>query len=208
MTAFNAFESLIIATHNNGKLVEIRDILKDYIAPERISSAGELGLDEPEETGSTFSENARLKAVAAYRATGKAALADDSGLEVDILGGAPGIYSARWGGETKDFNKAMQRVEHEISSQGAEATGQPARFICAMALALPDGTVHDFVGSCEGALSFPPRGAHGFGYDPIFIPHGYDKTFAEIDAKEKYRLSHRTNAFQKLMVWLPEHEVA
>ena len=206
--AFRDFDSLIIATHNRGKLLEIREILKNYLAPEQVTSAGELGLDEPEETGLTFSENARLKAIAAYEATGKAALADDSGLEVDILDGAPGIYSARWGGDNKDFTLAMNRVESEIKAKHQEAEGQKARFVCAMALALPDGSVHDFVGTSEGVLTFPMRGEHGFGYDPIFIPDGYQQTFAEIDAKEKYAISHRTNAFEKLLAWLPQHEIA
>ncbi len=205
-SAFDIIDSLIIATHNNGKLVEIRDILKAYLTPEQIVSAGELGLNEPEETGLTFSANAQLKALAAYNATGKAALADDSGLEVDILDGAPGIYSARWGGKHKDFSLAMERVESEIKAKGAKATGQKARFVCAMALALPDGSVHDFVGMSEGTLTFPMRGEQGFGYDPIFIPSGYDQTFAEIGATEKYALSHRTNAFKKLLAWLPQRE--
>lgn len=207
-SAFDTIDSLIIATHNKGKLVEIRDILKDYLAPEKIMSAGELDLDEPEETGLTFSANAQLKALAAYKTTGKAALADDSGLEVDILNGNPGIYSARWGGEEKDFSLAMNRVKTEIEVKGAQPTGQKARFVCAMALALPDGSVHDFVGTSEGTLTFPMRGEQGFGYDPIFIPNGYDKTFAEIGSVEKYALSHRTNAFKKLLAWLPQHETA
>jgi len=208
MSAFQHIDSLIIATHNKGKLVEIRDILKGFIAPEKILSAGELNLDEPEETGLTFSANARLKAVAAYQATGKAALADDSGLEVYILEDAPGIYSARWGGEQKDFKLAMQRVEDEIKAKGATPIGQKARFVCAMALALPDGSVHDFVGTSEGTLTFPMRGSHGFGYDPIFVPNGYDVTFAEIAADEKYAISHRTHAFKKLLAWLPQLETS
>jgi XTP/dITP diphosphohydrolase len=194
---------LVAATHNSGKLRELRELLAPYGV--ELVSAGELGLAEPEETGATFAENATLKAVAASRAAGLPALADDSGLCVEALGGAPGIYSARWAGERKDFSAAMRRVEAEL-----HATGSPqpwrAYFVSALALAWPDDHLELFEGRVDGRLAFPPRGAHGFGYDPIFVPDGYDRGFGEMTAAEKHgippdgsrALSHRARAFQDL----------
>jgi XTP/dITP diphosphohydrolase len=153
----------------------------------------ELGLTEPEETGTTFAENAVLKARAAAAASGFAALADDSGLSVTALGGAPGIYSARWAGPKKDFSFAMARVEREL----AQVADRSAKFVCALALAQPSGEVEVFEGEVHGSLEFPPRGDKGFGYDPIFVAHGMRQTFGEIDPALKHSISHRAKAFEK-----------
>jgi XTP/dITP diphosphohydrolase len=194
---------LIVATHNRGKLREIRELL----APSGVDavSAGELNLAEPEETGATFRDNAALKAEAAARASGIAALADDSGLCVEALAGAPGIYSARWAGGGKDFAAAMARVERELKARSAPPPWRAA-FVSVLALAWPDGELETFEGRVEGTLVFPPRGTAGFGYDPIFRPDGHDRTFGEMRAEEKHgipadgslALSHRARAFQKL----------
>jgi XTP/dITP diphosphohydrolase len=194
---------LVAATHNPGKLKEIRDLLGGR-GIEAIGAAA-LGLAEPEETGSTFRDNAVLKASAAARASGEAALADDSGLCVEALGGAPGVYSARWVGNGKDFAIAMKRVEKELRAAGALQPWR-AHFISVLALAWPDGQLETFEGRVDGDLVFPPRGAHGFGYDPIFRPDGHARTFGEMSAEEKHglppdgslALSHRARAFQKL----------
>ena len=194
---------LVVATHNPGKLREIRELL----APSGVDavSAGELKLDEPEETGATFRDNAALKAEAAARASGIVALADDSGLCVEALGGAPGIYSARWAGGGKDFAAAMARVERELKDLGAPPPWRAA-FVSVLALAWPDGALETFEGRVDGTLVFPPRGTAGFGYDPIFRPDGHARTFGEMSAEEKHgipadgslALSHRARAFQKL----------
>jgi XTP/dITP diphosphohydrolase len=184
---------LVLATHNPGKVREIAELLKPFNA--HVVSAGELGLPEPEETGSTFRANAELKAHASAAAAQLPALADDSGLVVDALNGAPGIYSARWAGPTKDFAIAMQRVEMEL--KGAPAP--TARFVCALSLAWPDGVCETFEGTVEGTLTFPPRGTHGFGYDPIFVPRGYDITFGEMAPDKKHAMSHRADAFRQLV---------
>jgi XTP/dITP diphosphohydrolase len=194
---------LVVATHNPGKLREIGELL----APLGLATLGaaELGLEEPEETGLTFRDNAVLKARAAARASGMVALADDSGLCVEALGGAPGVYSARWAGETKDFGAAMARVERELEARSAPRPWRAA-FVCVLALAWPDGAVETFEGRVDGSLVFPPRGTAGFGYDPIFLPDGQDRTFGEMKPEEKYgipadgslALSHRARAFQKL----------
>jgi XTP/dITP diphosphohydrolase len=183
--------TLVVASHNSGKVREISDLLAQHDIAVR--GAAELGLDEPEETGSTFAENAALKAVAAARASGHTALADDSGLGVAALGGAPGIYSARWAGPRKDFAFAMARVERELQS----VADRSAKFVCALALAQPDGTVEIFEGEVQGHLEFPPRGTKGFGYDPIFVAQGMSRTFAEIEPAEKHAISHRAQAFEK-----------
>ncbi len=195
--------SVVIATHNAGKLREMRELL----APHGIEavSAGELGLPEPDETGDTFVANALIKARAAAITANRPALADDSGLCVEGLGGAPGIYSARWAGETKDFDAAMERVERELRERG---TPQPWRgyFVSALALAWPDGHVETFEDRVDGDLVFPPRGTAGFGYDPLFRPDGHTRTFGEMSAEEKHglpadgsrALSHRARAFQAL----------
>jgi XTP/dITP diphosphohydrolase len=195
---------IVAATHNAGKLWEIRELLKPYAGVEPVG-APELGLDEPEETESTFRDNAALKAQAAARASGLVALADDSGLCVEALSGAPGIYSARWAGEPRDFGAAMSRVEREIRALRAPPPWR-AWFISVMALAWPDGALESFEGRVDGTLVFPRRGTAGFGYDPIFLPDGHARTFGEMMAAEKNALpadgspavSHRARAFQKL----------
>ena len=196
--------SVIIATHNPGKLREMRELLAPYgIATQ---STGELGFPEPEETGTTFAENARIKAVAAARASGKPAFADDSGLVVDALGGDPGIHSARWAGPDKDFRAAMNRIQTLLIERGAKTPEQRrAHFIAALCLAWPDGHVEDFEGHVDGVAVWPPRGDKGFGYDPLFRPDGFDITFGQMSADEKRglppqgrALSHRARAFMKL----------
>lgn len=184
---------LVIASHNAGKVREIGALLAPYGA--EVVSAGDLGLPEPEETGDSFAANAELKARAAAEASRLPALADDSGLEVAALGGAPGIYSARWAGPGKDFGLAMARVERELQGNA----DRRARFVCALCLAWPDGETATFLGTVDGGLVFPPCGGRGFGYDPIFRPDGYDITFGEMDPAEKDRISHRADAFAKLV---------
>lgn len=186
---------IIVASHNPGKVREIRELLE----PLGITAIGaaEAGLEEPEETGSTFEANAVLKARAAADASARCALADDSGLSVDALDGAPGIFSARWAGPNKDFRVAMARVERELKAKSVERPG--AKFVCALALAEPHGEVKTFVGQVSGRLTFPPRGDKGFGYDPIFIADGMQETFGEIAAPTKHGMSHRARAFAKLL---------
>jgi XTP/dITP diphosphohydrolase len=184
---------LVIASHNPGKVAEMRDLLAGR--PVRLIGAAELGLAEPEETGATFAANASLKAQAATRATGKPALADDSGIAVAALDGAPGIYSARWAGPGRDFGLAMARVHRELG----EKPDRRARFVSALALAWPDGHVESFEGTVDGTLTWPPRGGHGFGYDPIFVPKGETRTFGEMRPEEKERLSHRSRAMARLI---------
>ncbi len=196
-------DALVIATHNAGKLREIADILSH----EQIDalSGGEMGLPEPEETGATFEANAVLKAESgAAHAKGYMVMADDSGLEVDALDGAPGIYSARWAGEKKDFSYAMQRIYDELALQGLEPQGQAARFVCVLSLAKTGYETRSFYGTVEGTLSFPARGDKGFGYDPIFIPNGYSLSFAEMEPDAKHAISHRADAFAKLRHFLYE----
>ncbi|QGM44707.1 RdgB/HAM1 family non-canonical purine NTP pyrophosphatase [Methylocystis heyeri] len=194
---------LVIASHNPGKLWELQQLL----GPHGVDavSAGELGLAEPDETETTFRGNALLKAKAAAEAAQLPAFADDSGLCVDALDGAPGVYSARWGGENRDFAAAIARVERELKEREAEPPFA-AHFICALAIVWPDGHVEEFEGRVDGVLLFPPRGTKGFGYDPIFLPDGLDKTFGEMMSAEKHAmpddgsiaLSHRARAFQAL----------
>ncbi|QCO15046.1 RdgB/HAM1 family non-canonical purine NTP pyrophosphatase [Azospirillum brasilense] len=184
--------TLVIASHNKGKVREIAALLGPYAAS--FVSAGELGLPEPEETGTTFIENAELKALAAAKA-GHVALADDSGMVVPALNGDPGIYSARWAGPGKDFQMAMGKVEDGLKGQ----TDRSAWFVCALSLAWPDGHVETVEGRCPGTLVWPPRGAHGFGYDPMFKPDGYDITFGEMDPARKHEMSHRADAFRQLV---------
>ena len=193
---------LVIATHNAGKLREFEELLRPFDLS--LLGAAALGLEEPEETGSTFRGNAILKAQAAARASRFVALADDSGLCVDALDGAPGVYSARWAGATKDFGAAMARVERELEAHAAPPPWRAA-FVSVLALAWPDGAVETFEGRVDGSLVFPPRGTAGFGYDPIFRPDGHDRTFGEMSSHEKHgipvdgslALSHRARAFQK-----------
>lgn len=185
---------LVVATHNPGKVREIGVLLAPFGLD--AVSAGDLGLPEPEETEPTFVGNAILKARAAASASALEALADDSGLEVAALDGAPGIFSARWAGERKDFRFAMQRVWDELSKRRAHDLS--ARFVCVLALARPDGEVETFEGTVDGVLVWPPRGDHGFGYDPIFVPNGHTRTFGEMLPDEKQPLTHRARAFSKL----------
>ena len=195
---------LVIATHNPGKLAEMRELL----APHGVEavSAGELGLGEPEETGDDFRSNAAIKAVAAAKAAHLPAFADDSGLVVDALNGDPGIHSARWAGPDKDFRAAMNRIQTLLIEQGAKTPEQRrAHFVAALCLAWPDGHVEEFEGQVDGVAVWPPRGDKGFGYDPLFRPDGFNRTFGEMGAEEKHGLppqgqglSHRARAFVKL----------
>ena len=189
---------LVVATHNKGKLEEIRNLLEPYRI--EIVSAGELGLPEPEETETTFVGTARIKAHSAAKASGLPALADDSGIEVDALGGAPGVYTADWA-ETpngRDFVLAMTRVQEELDRISAPAP-RTARFRCTLVLAWPDGHDEVFDGRVEGQCVWPMRGEEGHGYDPVFLPDGYEITFGEMDRWEKNRISHRADAFRKLV---------
>jgi XTP/dITP diphosphohydrolase len=186
---------LVVASHNPGKVREILDL----VAPHGLSvvSAAELRLPEPEETGATFAENARIKAEAAALGAGLPALSDDSGLEVEALGGAPGIYSARWAGPAKDFSVAMQRVADEVKQRGGWKEPRPrANFTAALCLAWPDGEVALFEGKVYGHLIWPPRGTRGFGYDPMFVADGHALTFGEMEPDAKHAISHRARAFQ------------
>jgi XTP/dITP diphosphohydrolase len=195
---------LVIATHNPGKLAEMRELL----APHGVEavSAGELGLAEPDETGDTFQANARIKAVAAAEAAQLPAFADDSGLAVDALDGAPGIFSARWAGPAKDFTAAMTRIERLLQERGATAPDRRgAHFVSALCVAWPDGHVEEVEARADGVLVWPPRGTAGFGYDPVFMPAGFTRTFGEMTSIEKHGLpplglglSHRARAFVKL----------
>ena len=195
---------LVIATHNAGKLREMRELLSLY-GIEAVS-AGELNLPEPEETGTTFAENAAIKAHAAAKASGLPAFADDSGLAVDALGGSPGIHSARWAGPDKNFARAMQAIDQMLRDHGAVTPARrTAHFVSALCVAWPDGHTEDFEAIVEGTLVWPPRGEAGFGYDPMFLPNGHERTFGEMTAEEKHGLpprgqglSHRARAFMKL----------
>jgi XTP/dITP diphosphohydrolase len=187
-----ANQRLVIASHNPGKIAELDELL----APFGVATvgAGALGLAEPEETGATFEDNATLKARAAAEASGVLALADDSGLVVPALGGAPGIYSARWAGPGEDFRPAMERVRRELG-----ASDRRAHFVAVLALAWPNGDEATWRGEAHGHLIWPPRGERGFGYDPMFIPDGYDLTFGEMGPVLKHKISHRARAFAKLV---------
>ena len=189
---------LLVATHNSGKLEEIAALLTPYGVS--CVGAAELGLPEPEETGTRFVENARIKAHAAAQATGLPALADDSGIEIDSLGGAPGVYTADWAetGQGRDFVMAMNRAHKELVKSG-QPEPWTARFCCTLVLAWPDGTDAVFPGVMEGAVVWPMRGAQGHGYDPIFQPKGHTLTFGEMDRWEKNKISHRADAFAKFV---------
>ncbi|MCB1472752.1 MAG: RdgB/HAM1 family non-canonical purine NTP pyrophosphatase [Rhodobiaceae bacterium] len=200
-------DRIVVASHNAGKVREIRELLEPLGC--EIVSAVELDLPEPEETGETFEENARIKALAAARATGIAALSDDSGLCVDALGGKPGIHSARWAGLDKDFALAMRNVEEALAAAGAATPDRRrARFVAVLCLAWPDGHTQMFRGEVEGVMVWPPCGEQGFGYDPVFLPDGHARTFGEMSAREKHgwrrgddkpALSHRARAFKALV---------
>ena len=186
---------LVIASHNPGKVREIAELLSPFgVEP---ISAGELDLPEPEETGTTFVANAELKARIAADLSGLPALADDSGLCVDALGGDPGIFSARWAGESKDFDLAMRLVEDRLNEDPDMA--RSAHFVCALALAWPDGHVEWFEGRVDGTLVWPPRGGNGFGYDAMFLPDNGTETFGEMNAAAKHAISHRADAFRQLV---------
>jgi XTP/dITP diphosphohydrolase len=187
---------LLLASHNKGKLRELAELM----APLGIQtlSAGELGLPEPEETEADFAGNARLKARAAARAAGMAALADDSGFSLAGLGGAPGVVSARWAGPVKDFGAAMQRAHAELGDN----PDRRAWFSCAICVAWPDGEAATFLGRVEGSIAWPPRGTHGFGYDPMFVPLGEARTFGELEAAEKHAISHRARAMEQFVAAL------
>jgi XTP/dITP diphosphohydrolase len=185
---------LLAATHNSGKVTELKALFEPHGF--EVVSAIELGLDEPEETETTFAGNALLKARAAMKASGLPALSDDSGLAVTALGGEPGIYSARWAGEPRDFYRAMERVEQALQASGSP--DRSAKFVCALAVAWPDGSEAVFEGEVHGTLVWPPRGNRGFGYDPVFIAAGETMTFGEMDPGRKHAMSHRADAVNKL----------
>jgi len=190
--------TLVVASHNPGKVREIKELLAPFGIETR--GASELGLPEPEETEATFAGNAALKARAAADASGLPALADDSGLAVAALDGAPGIYSARWAGEAKDFSFAMKRIERELKEKSAR--DMAAKFVCALAIAEPGRDAAIFEGEVHGHLTFPPRGTKGFGYDPIFVADGMSQTLGEIEPARKHAMSHRARAFAKLVAAL------
>ncbi len=189
-------KQLVIASHNPGKVREIGELLSPFRIA--VTSAAQHGVPEPEETGTTFLANAALKARAVTQATGLPSLADDSGLAVHALDGEPGIYSARWAGPSKDFSLAMKKVEEALAAKGAADRG--AHFICALALAWPDGHAEHFEGRVDGTLVWPPRGTRGFGYDPMFLPDGHALTFGEMEPARKHDMSHRARAFADLVL--------
>nr|WP_255616852.1 RdgB/HAM1 family non-canonical purine NTP pyrophosphatase [Aurantimonas sp. VKM B-3413] len=195
---------MLVASHNKGKIWEIRELMEPFGFT--ITSAAEKGLEDPEETGTTFEENAELKALAALKATGLPSLSDDSGIAIEALNGDPGIYSARWGGPERDFAMAMRNVEEKLQAAGATTPDKRrATFVAVLCLALPGGETHFFRGEVHGTAVWPPRGTLGFGYDPIFLPDGEERTFGEMMSAEKHAwqpgqktaLSHRARAFQK-----------
>ncbi len=188
-----AGDRLVIASHNPGKLAEFAELLAPFEAT--VTDAGTLGLDPAAETGADFAENAAIKARAVATAAGLPALADDSGLVVPALGGAPGIRSARWAGPDRDFAAAMARIQRELGGR----PDRRAHFVCALALAWPDGHAEMVEGRVDGGLIWPPRGDRGFGYDPMFVPDGHDRTFGEMAATEKHAISHRADAWRKLV---------
>lgn len=186
---------LVIASHNPGKVREIGELLQPFGA--EVISVSELGLPEPIEDGTTFIANAEIKALAAATASGHVALADDSGLCVHALSDDPGVYSARWAGPGKDFTVAMQKVEDALNTSNSD--DRSAHFACALTIAWPDGHMESFEGQVHGSMIWPARGEKGFGYDPTFVPDGHDTTFAQMEASQKHAMSHRANAFQKLV---------
>lgn len=188
--------TLVLASHNKGKLKEFDTLLKGLVG--EVRSAADLNLPEPAETGTTFLENATIKAVAAMTATGLPALSDDSGLSVAALGGDPGVYSADWAGPTKDFKAAMEMV-HDKMGDGVDKS---ACFTSVLVLAYPDGRIEHFEGRVDGNIIWPPRGLEGFGYDPMFVPEGHDKSFGEMSADEKHAISHRARAVEKFIDYL------
>ncbi len=195
-------ETLVLASHNAGKIREVAALFAPLGV--RTPSASAFGISAPAETGTSFAQNARQKAEHVMRACGQAALADDSGLEVDALGGDPGIYSARWAGPDGDFALAMRIIEEKL--QAIDAQDRTARFVCALALAIPGQKTHIYEGTVEGRFIWPPRGQNGFGYDPVFQADGYETSFGEMDPDKKHAISHRANAFARLLAqWGPPH---
>jgi XTP/dITP diphosphohydrolase len=193
----------VLATHNAGKLKEMRELMAPYGI--ELVSAGELGLPEPVENGTMYAENAAIKARAAAAATGLPAFSDDSGLSVDLLDGAPGLFTADWAGHPRSWDRAMQRLHDELTKRGHEVNGATGKFVSALIIAWPDGHEELFEGRCPGTLTWPPRGKAGFGYDPMFVPEGNSRTFAELSPEEKHGvpplgtgLSHRARAFMAL----------
>lgn len=189
---------LVIASHNAGKVREIGDLLRPLGV--EVMSASAAGVDEPEETGATFAENASLKSENACRISGRPSLSDDSGLVIPALGGAPGIYSARWAGPTKDFSIAFSRIQEELGNKPRDAY-----FVCVLALSIPGKQTEVFEGRVYGSITFPPRGSRGFGYDPIFIPQGMQQTFGEIEPDTKNAMSHRAIAFSHFLHFLEKN---
>lgn len=190
-------KKLVIASHNKGKIREINELMAPFGVD--VTGGTEFNLEEPEETGSTFLANAEIKSRYFAEKTKLPSLADDSGLVVPALDGAPGIYSARWAGEKKDFYVAMEKIKNELEKKGLNPSGQDAHFVCALSFTWPDGHTEQTEGKVFGKLVFPPKGTHGFGYDPIFIPKGHDITFGEMDSDKKHSMSHRADAFNKLI---------
>lgn len=197
---------LLLASHNQGKLREFDELLRPLGIT--ITSATAMNLPEPEETGDTFEANSALKAEAAAQASGLTSLADDSGLCVTGLNNAPGIYSARWAGDKKDFGVAMQRVHDELRANGVDPQGAAAYFVCVLTLADKAGNLHHVRGEVHGTLTFPARGTRGFGYDPIFVPHGSSETFGEMQPDAKHAISHRAIAFAALKDYLQQANAA
>ena len=189
-------KTLVLASHNKGKLKEFDTLLKGLVG--EVKSAGELGLIEPEETGTTFLENATMKAVTAMKATGLPCLSDDSGMSVNAIGGQPGVYSADWAGPEKNFMSAMTQVHEKLG----DAADRSAYFTSMLVLAYPDGRIESFEGRVYGNIIWPARGLEGFGYDPMFVPDGFNKTFGEMTADEKHSISHRARAVEKLIQYL------
>lgn len=195
---------LVVATHNESKASEIAHLLAPLGT--QVISAASLQLPEPEETGATFAENAIIKSLSGATLSGHYTLADDSGLCVEGLNGAPGIYSARWAGPNKDFTAAFKRIHRELVAANIEPQGAVAYFICVLSLTSPDGQSLIFEGRVDGTLTFPPRGSDGFGYDPIFIPQGQQQTFAEMEPEAKHAISHRARAFKAFYTYLKKKE--
>jgi XTP/dITP diphosphohydrolase len=195
-------KTLLLATHNKGKVAEFREMLNGLV--DDLKSAGDYNLPEPEETETTFIGNAILKARAACETTGLPCLADDSGLSIDALNGDPGVYSARWAGEAKDFGYAMNLVNEKLG----QTEGKTAHFTSVLALALPDGSVETFEGIIEGTLVWPPRGDKGFGYDPMFVANGHAITFGEMDSAAKHAISHRAIAVTKFLSYMKAKKAA
>ena len=199
-------QPLVIASHNAGKIREIEALLAPLDI--RVASAADYGVPAPEETGATFRENARLKSHFCAKHTGLPSLSDDSGLAIDALDGAPGIYSARWAGANNDFAAAMEKIHRELHARSIPNHAWQAQFVCVLSLCNARGESVEFEGRVLGHLTFPPCGSNGFGYDPIFIPEGETRSFGEMPADEKHAISHRADAFGQLMAYLKESEKA